>query len=53
MEHPRIYTTTATQGTIDESPMVYKNAKEIIDLVKDTVSIDKIIKPIYNFKAEE
>lgn len=48
-----IYTTTATQGTIDESPMVYKNAKEIIDIVKETVIIDKIIKPIYNFKAEE
>lgn len=48
-----IYTTTATQGTIDESPMAYKNAKEIIDIVKDTVSIDNIIKPIYNFKAEE
>ena len=47
-----IFTTTATQDTIDESPMTYKNAKEIIDLVGETITIDSLIKPIYNFKAE-
>lgn len=39
--------------TIDEAPMAYKHAKEIIELVKDTVEVQRIIKPIYNFKAEE
>lgn len=48
-----IYTTTATQGTIDESPMAYKNAEEIISKIKDTVEVINVIKPIYNFKAEE
>lgn len=48
-----IYTTTATKGTIDESPMAYKNAQEIIDGIKDTVEVVNVIKPIYNFKAEE
>lgn len=48
-----IYTTTATQGTVDESPMAYKYAKEIVDLVKDTITVGSLIKPIYNFKAEE
>lgn len=48
-----IYTTTATSSTIDESPMAYKNAKEIISKIGDTVDIINIIKPIYNFKAEE
>lgn len=48
-----IYTTTATQGTIDESPMAYKNAVEILENVKDTVDVINIIKPLYNFKAEE
>ena len=48
-----IYTTTATQATIDEAPMAYKPIDEIIENIKDTVTINKIIKPIYNFKACE
>lgn len=48
-----IYTTTAVQGTIDESPMAYKDASEIIGAIGDTVHVDSLIKPIYNFKAEE
>lgn len=45
-----IYTTSITENTIDESPMAYKNMEEIISLIGDTVKIEKIIKPIYNFK---
>jgi RNA-splicing ligase RtcB len=48
-----IYTTTANQSTIDESPMAYKPMKEIVDLISPTVEIERIIKPIYNFKASE
>lgn len=33
--------------------MVYKPIESIIDNIKDTVEIIKIIKPIYNFKAAE
>lgn len=48
-----IYTTSVNEETIDEAPMVYKPMEEIIDHIKDTVEIEKIIKPIYNFKANE
>ena len=48
-----IYTTSVNEETIDESPMVYKPMEEIIEYIKDTVDIVKIIKPIYNFKASE
>lgn len=48
-----IYTTTADESTIDESPMAYKNAQEIINAIGDTVEIIKIIKPIYSFKASD
>ena len=48
-----IYTTSVNQSTIDESPMVYKPMDEIVENIKDTVDIIKIIKPIYNFKASE
>lgn len=48
-----IYTTSVCEETIDEAPMVYKSMQEIIENIKDTVEIVKIIKPIYNFKAKE
>lgn len=48
-----IYTTSVNQSTIDEAPMVYKPIDEIVENIKDTVDIIKIIKPIYNFKASE
>ena len=48
-----IYSTCVNENTIDESPMVYKPMDEIINNIKDTVDIVKIIKPIYNFKASE
>lgn len=48
-----IYTTTATIETIDESPMAYKNANDIISKIGETVDVINVIKPIYNFKAKE
>lgn len=48
-----IYTTSVNESTIDESPMAYKPMDEIVNNIKDTVEIEQIIKPIYNFKAAE
>ena len=46
-----IFSTSVNQSTIDESPFAYKPMDSIIENIKDTVEIAKIIKPIYNFKA--
>ena len=46
-----IYTTSVSRSTIDEAPMAYKSMDDITGNIKDTVEIDEIIKPIYNFKA--
>lgn len=48
-----IYSTSVSKGTIDECPMAYKPMESIVENVGDTVDILKIIKPIYNFKANE
>ncbi len=48
-----IYSTTVSKDTIDEAPMAYKSSSEIIELVRDTINIEKIIKPVYNYKAAE
>ena len=46
-----IYSESVNDSTRDESPMVYKPASEIISNIGDTVNIDTIIRPIFNFKA--
>lgn len=46
-----IYSESVNEFTRDESPMVYKPAQEIIANIDATVSIDTIIRPIFNFKA--
>ena len=46
-----IYSESVNNFTRDESPMVYKPAEEIIANIADTVTIDNIIRPIFNFKA--
>lgn len=48
-----IYSTSINGSTIDEAPMAYKPMQEIIDCIGDAIEIEKIIKPIYNFKAGE
>ena len=48
-----IASSSICENTIDEAPMVYKPMKEIIECIKPTVDIVKVIKPIYNFKARE
>lgn len=46
-----IYTTTATQGSIDECPMAYKSPDRILEFIGETLSDFEVIKPIYNFKS--
>ena len=46
-----IYTTSVNEKTIDEAPMAYKSLDDIIDVIRDSVDIIDIMKPVYNFKA--
>ncbi len=46
-----VWTTSVSTKTLDEAPFVYKPIEEIISNTKETIEIIKIIKPIYNFKA--
>ena len=48
-----IYITSVTTTTIDEAPMAYKSLEDIIDVIRDSVDIIEIMKPIYNFKSEK
>ena len=46
-----IYTTSVNEETIDESPMAYKSLEDIIDVIRDSVDIIDVMKPVFNFKA--
>lgn len=46
-----IYSTSVGTGTIDESPMAYKDPKEILQLIADTVEVYYFIRPVINMKA--
>ena len=46
-----IYTSSVCEATIDEAPMAYKSLEDIIDVIKESVEIIDVMKPIYNFKA--
>ena len=48
-----IYTTSVNEKTIDEAPMAYKSLDDIIDVIRDSVDIIDIMKPVYNFKASD
>ena len=48
-----IYTTSVNAQTLDECPMAYKSMSDIVDNIGDTVEINEVIKPVYNFKAGE
>lgn len=48
-----IYSSTVMVDTIDEAPMAYKPAQEIIDALGPTVEIQSRLTPVYNFKAVE
>lgn len=46
-----IYTTSVNEATLDEAPMAYKSLEDIIDVIKESVIVIDVMKPIYNFKA--
>lgn len=48
-----VYTTSVCESTLDEAPMAYKSLGDIIDVIRETVDVIDVMKPIYNFKASE
>jgi RNA-splicing ligase RtcB len=46
-----IYSTSVNKGTIDESPMAYKDMGEIMANISETVNVLRVVRPVYNYKA--
>ena len=50
-EMANVWSSCVKTKTLDESPMAYKDASDILENINETVDVQEIIKPIYNFKA--
>ena len=48
-----VYTTSVNAATLDEAPMAYKSLDDIIDVIRESVDIIEVMRPIYNFKASD
>lgn len=46
-----IYSSCINKETLDEAPFAYRDLDSIQYAIQETVAMEKIIKPIYNFKA--
>ena len=46
-----VYTTSVSKATLDECPMAYKGMENILNQIGPTADVEKILRPIYNFKA--
>lgn len=46
-----IYSSCISKDTLDEAPFAYRAIEDITEVIGDTVTIDNIIRPVYNFKA--
>ena len=47
-----IYSSCISAGTLDEAPFAYRSINDILPAVSEAVQITKILKPVYNFKAQ-
>ena len=45
-----IFSTSVCEGTLDESPQVYKSTEEILSLIEPTVEVIAMVKPKLNIK---
>lgn len=46
-----IYSSCISSSTLDEAPFAYRTLDEITEVLSDTVTINQVIRPVYNYKA--
>ena len=51
MKEAGVYSTSVNYSTLDECPMAYKDKEDIFQYIQETAEIVKVLKPLYNFKA--
>jgi RNA-splicing ligase RtcB len=45
-----VWSSVIRKDTLEESPMAYKRARDVLDYIGETVEMERRLKPLYNFK---
>lgn len=51
MENQKVWSSCISKDTLDESPQAYKRSRDIIDSLESSVTVERFLKSVYNFKA--
>lgn len=46
-----IHSPSINKETLDEAPFAYRGIEEILSAIKDTVTVEEVMRPVYNYKA--
>jgi hypothetical protein len=46
-----VWSSVICKDTLEESPMAYKKARDVLPFLDQTIEIEHRLKPVYNFKA--
>jgi RNA-splicing ligase RtcB len=46
-----VWSSVICKDTLEESPMAYKKAKDVLDYIGESADIEHRLKPLYNYKA--
>ncbi len=46
-----VYCSCIGADTLDEAPFAYRSGEKIMSVLADTVDVEKVIRPVYSFKA--
>ena len=46
-----IHSVCVNKETLDESPFAYRRIEDMLEVIGETVQVQKVIRPVYNYKA--
>lgn len=46
-----IHSVCINKDTLDEAPFAYRRIEDILPVIKETVEVTSVLKPVYNYKA--
>jgi len=47
-----VFSTSVSESTLDEAPMAYKDRDRVLDRIEETATVEEVLTPVYNLKAE-
>jgi RNA-splicing ligase RtcB len=46
-----VWSSVICKNTLEESPMAYKKARDVLNYIEETVELEQRLRPLYNFKV--